>query len=144
MTASWLLPAVLVLILDQVSKRLAQSQRTKRPGFPARPGPRIRPVKNANIGFGLIREPRVLILVWGVAILGTVLAINWFAPLQGQIALVGLGAAMGGATGNLMDMLRRGAVMDFIDLRIWPVFNLADVAIVAGAVVAVWSMVGVG
>jgi signal peptidase II len=57
-----------------------------------------------------------------------------------ETARVGFGAALGGATGNLIDQLRRGAVMDFIDLRIWPVFNLADTFIVVGLGVALWSI----
>jgi signal peptidase II len=59
---------------------------------------------------------------------------------QTGAARVGFGAALGGATSNLIDWLRRGAVMDFIDLRIWPVFNLADAFIVLGLGVALWSV----
>jgi signal peptidase II len=47
--------------------------------------------------------------------------------------------AFGGAAGNLLDILRLRSIVDFIDLHWWPVFNLADVAIVAGLVVAFWS-----
>jgi signal peptidase II len=39
---------------------------------------------------------------------------------------------LGGITSNLLDRLRRGGVIDVVDLGVWPVFNLADVAIVAG------------
>jgi signal peptidase II len=49
-------------------------------------------------------------------------------------ARIGLGAALGGATANVVDRLWRGGVVDFIDLRFWPVFNLADCAIVGGIV----------
>ena len=54
-----------------------------------------------------------------------------------------LGLVMGGATGNLIDRLfrspgvGRGAVVDFLDFRVWPVFNLADSAIVCGGLLAV-------
>ena len=47
-----------------------------------------------------------------------------------------LGSSLGGAMGNLIDGIGRRAVIDFIDLRVWPVFNLADAAIVAGAMIA--------
>ena len=46
----------------------------------------------------------------------------------------GLAAALGGAVGNLIDRGRFGAVVDFVDLHVWPIFNLADTAIVLGAV----------
>jgi len=41
---------------------------------------------------------------------------------------------MGGAIGNLIDRLRAGTVTDFFDFRIWPVFNIADSAIVIGMI----------
>jgi signal peptidase II len=44
------------------------------------------------------------------------------------------GLLVGGALGNLADRVREGAVTDFVDLPLWPTFNLADVAIVAGVV----------
>lgn len=52
-----------------------------------------------------------------------------------------VGAALGGAAGNITDRLRRGAIVDFIVVGRWPVFNLADVAIVAGVGLLVWSLV---
>jgi lipoprotein signal peptidase len=58
---------------------------------------------------------------------------GWF---QGHIPLVGLGLALGGAAGNLLDILRHQTVVDFIDLGWWPVFNLADAGIVAGLLLA--------
>jgi len=56
--------------------------------------------------------------------------------LQGATAPVAIGAALGGASSNLFDRLWRGGVVDFIDLGFWPVFNVADVAIVAGVAIA--------
>ena len=62
------------------------------------------------------------------------------------IARTAVGGVVGGAIGNLVDRLVRseaglfgGGVVDFVDLGWWPVFNLADSAIVIGGVVIVWS-----
>jgi signal peptidase II len=49
-----------------------------------------------------------------------------------------IGVALGGALGNVVDVWRHGGVVDFIDLGWWPVFNLADAAIVGGVLVAIW------
>ena len=49
---------------------------------------------------------------------------------------VALGLAAGGAAGNTIDQFRDGGIVDFIDFRVWPAFNLADVAIVIGAALA--------
>ena len=52
--------------------------------------------------------------------------------------MTGLGCALGGAAGNLVDIVRRHHVIDFIDLVWWPVFNLADIGIVGGLLLTFW------
>jgi signal peptidase II len=74
----------------------------------------------------------------GVAVAAFVLLAS--RNLPSSASAVGLGLVLGGALGNLTDRFIRGPgisgeVVDFIDLRIWPVFNLADSAIVVGAAV---------
>ena len=133
------LATALVLVLDQASKTFVPARLESRPSFSASHRMWIRRVDHAGIALGLIRDRRALLFLWCVAVVGTSLLIWHAAPFQGRAAYVGLGAALGGATGNLLDMMRRGAVVDFIDLRVWPVFNIADAAIVLGVVVALWS-----
>jgi lipoprotein signal peptidase len=58
--------------------------------------------------------------------------------LQHPIEVAGLGCALGGAAGNLTDILRQGYVLDFVDLGWWPVFNVADIGIVGGLLAAFW------
>ncbi len=60
-------------------------------------------------------------------------------PIRILTRQIALGGALGGAASNLLDRFWRGAVVDFIDLGFWPVFNLADVAICVGAFVALVS-----
>jgi signal peptidase II len=60
---------------------------------------------------------------------------------ESVMSAAGIGAALGGAAGNLADRLRHGAVVDFIAIGRWPVFNLADAAIVVGVGLVVWSFV---
>jgi signal peptidase II len=55
---------------------------------------------------------------------------------------ISLGAFTGGAAGNVIDRLRRGAVVDFVAIGPWPVFNLADAALVAGAGLIVLTALG--
>ena len=59
-------------------------------------------------------------------------------PICGSPA--SLGAALGGASSNLLDKLCRGGVVDIIDVGFWPIFNLADTAIIVGGLVAVLYM----
>lgn len=51
-----------------------------------------------------------------------------------------LSIILGGALGNLVDRLRFGFVVDFLDFRIWPVFNIADSAITIGAILLIWQI----
>jgi signal peptidase II len=141
MPVNWLLPAGLVLIFDQLSKKLALARLSEGHGSRSTSGSIVRVVSNAKIGLGLVNDRRMLILLWAIAAIGTTQLIERFVPLQGRVAQLGLGAALGGATSNFMDMLWRGAVVDFIDLRIWPVFNLADISIVLGIAVTLSVLV---
>lgn len=83
--------------------------------------------------------PSALLGLWAVIATAALFApaAGWLATRGGQ---AGLGLALGGAAGNLIDVAVRGRVVDFIDVRVWPVFNVADVAIVAGVVVALASL----
>jgi signal peptidase II len=80
----------------------------------------------------------------GVVVAASVLLAS--RNLPSWVSAVGLGLVLGGALGNLTDRFIRGPgisgeVIDFIDLRIWPVFNLADSAIVVGAAVLLLSSI---
>jgi signal peptidase II len=60
---------------------------------------------------------------------------------ESALSAAGIGAALGGAAGNLTDRLRRGAIVDFIVVGRWPPFNLADAAIVGGVGLLLLSFV---
>lgn len=89
-------------------------------------------VHNRGIAFSLLGDVSVAVPAALAALLLGLLVFpgRWSRrpAVRGALALLG-----GGAVGNLIDRLRVGAVVDFIDLRVWPVFNLADVAVTAGA-----------
>jgi signal peptidase II len=137
--ATLLFAAVLSAVLDQTTKALALSYFSCE-GRISVGGRIIRPVKNRRMMAGLISNSALLIVLW-VAETGLVLGLADFGILSGRIGQAALGAALGGATSNLLDYLWRGAVIDFIDFRFWPAFNLADAAIVIGAAVAALSTV---
>jgi signal peptidase II len=127
-----LLSVLVVFALDQGSKAWARHALTSA-RLPSGVTRWLRLVPNRRPGLGLIRSRRGLAALW-VAALGIVWAAGTSLP-SGWLAPVGLGAALGGAAGNLSDFIRLGHVVDFVDLRVWPVFNVADVAIVGGVLV---------
>jgi signal peptidase II len=120
--------AVTVLLMDQATKALAV---------------RALPVA-ANRGLWSGRAPSAPMLVglWILALGCSILALATNPALSSSdLARAGLVVALAGATSNLCDRLRRGAVIDFIALGWWPAFNLADVAIVGGVAVLIGAAV---
>jgi signal peptidase II len=121
-----------VVAIDQGSKAIATSLVSRGDRVEVLPFLHIENVRNKGVAFGLGGDiSAVLIGATIVALIG--LLVYLAARGRGGV-LVWLPAALliGGALGNLADRVRDGAVTDFIDLPLWPTFNLADVAIVAG------------
>ncbi len=80
-----------------------------------------------------------MVLVWFSALsCATILRYSGLR-FQTRVSMIGLGLALGGAAGNLLDIWRQHSVVDFIDIGWWPVFNFADVGIVAGLLLAFWG-----
>ncbi len=128
----------LLLLLDQWSKRLVQVHMQGR-CISWGPILRFRRVPHLKDIYSRDSARVVLVLVWFTALVSALILHRSGAWFQSRAALLGLGLALGGAAGNLLDILRRRYILDFIDLRWWPVFNLADVAIISGLVVALWQ-----
>ncbi|MHB8717423.1 MAG: signal peptidase II [Candidatus Dormibacteria bacterium] len=96
-------------------------------------------VENQGAAFGLF--PQLQLVFLGVALLVAIyilVAGRRFGP--GIFPQVVLGAVLGGAVANAVDRVAQGHVVDFIDLRWWPVFNVADMAIVLGILVGVLTL----
>ncbi|MGI6550313.1 MAG: signal peptidase II [Syntrophomonadales bacterium] len=93
-------------------------------------------VRNEGAAFGFFQGMNwILVLCAVIVIGGALLYILAHRPQTAVVAALALIA--GGATGNLIDRLIFGGVIDYIDVRIWPVFNLADMAIVAGSLLII-------
>lgn len=124
-----------VVVCDQATKSIVLAQ----PGAIAAraPGLILRPVRFVRPSFARSRGRISLILTWLLAASSITILIGTGA-IDTPLARIGVGAALGGALGNLVDILRHRAVTDFIDFGWWPAFNLADVGIVCGLALALW------
>jgi len=127
----------MVLLVDQWSKRLVRRRVADR-CLRAGPVLRIRPVAQRRGYYSRDVTRSLLPLVWLAALVCAIVLYGSGAKFGSPVALLGLSVALGGSAGNLWDILRRHYVVDFIDLRWWPVFNIADVAIIVGLVAALW------
>ncbi|MDN5322279.1 MAG: signal peptidase [Clostridia bacterium] len=129
------LTALIILIIDQGSKYLVKATMVLYESIPVIPNIfHLTYIENPGAAFGLLANQRIFFIVITIIIL--IAVIYFYRQLKpGQILLkIALGMVVGGAIGNLIDRLRIGMVTDFFDFRIWPVFNIADSAIVIGMI----------
>ena len=150
-----LIVAAVTCVLDQASKLYLLKVVDLEANGPIRLGPFFDLVltRNPGISYGLFQTQSavgqwVLLLVKAAAVL---LLWQWLSRAQGRLAALSLGLIIGGAVGNAIDRLSYGWVADFAFFHIttatwrfdWYVFNLADVAIVAGVIGLLYdSLVG--
>jgi signal peptidase II len=89
-------------------------------------------VENRGAAFGLLQNQTDFFIVVGLVVVGVIIVSYRYIPEPSWFLNLCLGLQMGGAIGNLIDRMRVGYVVDFIDLTFWPVFNVADSAICVG------------
>jgi signal peptidase II len=125
--------AIAVIVIDQVTKELALSSLDDGPIDLIEGMVSLRLVYNSGGAFGIFQGVPGLFLVATVAISALILV--WARKVTGRAWAITLGMVLGGGLGNVTDRLLRdtdGRVVDFVDLHVWPVFNVADMAIVTG------------
>lgn len=143
-TALLLATALTVLALDQVSKVVARQflSDAGANSVPLLGGLiRITHVENRGAAFGLLQDQTFFFIAVGLIVVAGILVGHRFVPGHQTALALCLGLQLGGATGNLIDRLRYdGSVFDFIELPYWPVFNVADSAIVVGTAVLAYHL----
>ncbi|VBB06174.1 peptidase a8 signal peptidase ii [Lucifera butyrica] len=138
-----LLLTFLVIIVDQAAKYYIQAHMLPGMSIPVIPGIfHITYVLNPGAAFGIMEHQTVFFII---AALGLLIAAVYFyprIPRQGyRLMRFGVGLMAGGAVGNVIDRVKTGYVVDFFDFRIWPVFNMADIAIVTGVICILVNLV---
>jgi signal peptidase II len=125
----------IVFIADMLAKSAALHYLSPGRSLPLIPGIlHLTLVHNTGAAFGVFRGGAPVFTAVSAA---AIIAITLYAFKKKDMAFsvqLALGLIVGGSLGNLIDRLRVGHVIDFIDFRIWPVFNIADSCITIGAV----------
>jgi signal peptidase II len=127
--------ALAAVAADQLTKHIVAGQLALDDGVHVVGPLWIRHVQNSGIAFGLFAQSTAIVIVLtGIAIIWM---LGYFARSGAKhpVLPVALGLIIGGSASNLVDRVRLGYVTDFIDLRWWPAFNLADSFICIGVVV---------
>jgi signal peptidase II len=137
-----LLLAAAILVVDQWSKAVILNLHGPMPGLIAEITSffNLVMVWNHGVSFGLFDEHQGEKALLLVAVTGaiTLALFVWLMRCQSRLLAIGIGLVIGGAIGNIIDRLRFGAVVDFLDFHAygyhWPAFNVADASIFIGVV----------
>jgi signal peptidase II len=131
---AWRLAAVttaVVVALDQITKQIAVASIARGDSVNVFFGLDITNIRNKGVAFGALKGAGLAVLA--LTLLALVGLLLYFAFNASRHMLwLPVGMVFGGALGNLADRARIGSVIDFIDPKFWPAFNLADSAIVLG------------
>jgi len=122
------------LTADQVTKLLVVLNMHLGQSIPASGFFRLTYVTNSGSAFGLFPNQTLFLILASFVGIGVLLIFYRTHATNSIILRLSIGLQIGGAIGNLVDRVRLGYVVDFIDLGAWPVFNLADSAIMVGLV----------
>lgn len=90
-------------------------------------------IHNYGAAFSILEGKQyLLIAITLLAVASITVYIVWKRKTAHPMLLLGLSMIVGGGCGNLIDRAMQGYVVDFLDIRFWPIFNLADMAVVGG------------
>jgi signal peptidase II len=134
--------SIIIFFIDRVLKLFIFRNFSRGSSFPVFENIlHITPVYNNGAAFGLFKElnPSILTAVSLFASIFIVYIIFFKKP-KSRLLVLALFLILSGAMGNLIDRITYGYVLDFIDLRVWPVFNIADSAITIGALLILFYL----
>ena len=147
MTRSWKSPSVAILvtvatiivIADQITKQIAIDELGPDAGLPnvtVIPGfLDFRYVENTGAAFGIFQDSTTFLIFVSIGVVALLAALFWKLILYSRLLAVAFGLQFGGAIGNLIDRIRLGYVVDFVDGPIFPVWNIADAGITVGVTI---------
>lgn len=137
-SGGWVLPVVAALVagLDQWTKYLVVSNLALYEAWAPIPALEriftIHYVTNTGAAFGLFQDANLFFVIVGIIVSLVILIYYRYVPPGQWFVRLSLGLQLAGALGNLIDRLRTGSVVDFLNFQIWPVFNVADMSIIGG------------
>jgi signal peptidase II len=142
-TAQWLglaLVAVAAVFADQVTKHIVSSQLALDDEIGIVGPFSIHHVQNSGIAFGFFPNATAGVIAVTTVAVAWMLVFFARSGARHPVLPVALGLLIGGSVSNLVDRVRLGHVTDFLDLRWWPAFNIADVCNIVGVVLLLGTM----
>ncbi|MFP6678960.1 MAG: signal peptidase II [Dehalococcoidia bacterium] len=122
------------IVADQLTKQLVLESLGLGASWPNDGFFRFTFVRNDGTAFGLFQDNGTLLTFISLAAVALIVFFYREIAMASWFTRVALGLQLGGACGNIIDRFRHGYVVDFIDVGAWPIFNIADSAIMTGIV----------
>jgi signal peptidase II len=136
--AVWIF-AAFIFAVDQLTKALVKMHMAPNQSIPVIDNIlHLTYVQNTGAAFSLLKGRVFFFVVVSFAVIAVIVYYLIRLPKEKKLFKFTLALVLGGAFGNLVDRLRFGYVVDFIDFRIWPVFNVADSAVVIGVLLLLY------
>ncbi|MEW5958612.1 MAG: signal peptidase II [Chloroflexota bacterium] len=136
--------AALVFALDQASKYLVLQFIQKEASWTLFPALarlfRLTYITNTGAAFGIFPQLGGTFMLVAVMVIVAIILFHHHLPIENFWVRFSLGLQLGGALGNLLDRIRHGHVIDFVDIGFWPIFNLADLSIIAGVTILAYFL----
>ena len=134
--------ALIAVLIDQITKLLIKTNFQLNQGIPlVKDVFHLRYIRNFGAGFGIMQQQTWILIFISITVIGVIL--YYLDRIKDKEILLQflVGFVLGGTIGNLIDRVSYGSVIDFLDFRIWPVFNFADGFVtmgIIGLVVYLW------
>ncbi|QEK11986.1 signal peptidase II [Crassaminicella thermophila] len=136
------LMVLLIIILDQLSKYIVQSIFSVNKSMPIIENIfHLTYVRNVGAAFGILQNQKMFFVIITLVVISGIILFTRTQTNIHKLVVYSLSLIVGGAIGNLIDRIRFGYVVDFFDFRIWPVFNIADISIVVGAILLSYYLI---
>lgn len=136
----FILISLLVIIIDQLSKYWTVKNMIEGSSIPVIPGVfYLTFIYNRGAAFGLLENEQWIFMLVAAALISGLFYFRKDIAQADSYTRLGTALLLGGAVGNLIDRIRINMVIDYFDFIIWPIFNIADVAICVGVGMIIWG-----
>lgn len=137
--------SIIFIIIDQLSKIIIVNNLTNNKSIEViKSFFYLTYTNNKGAAFSILTGRRILLILVAVIVIGVLIYYARKNKIEGKVNKIALSLVIGGSIGNLIDRILRGAVVDFIDVKIFgynfPIFNLADTFIVIGVFLLIIEM----
>jgi signal peptidase II len=136
--------ACVIVLFDQIAKAVVVANlnlyETWMPVQALEPVFNFIHIRNTGAAFGIFPDGGLFFTVVAFVVIGVIIHFYRQLPEHSLLIRTALGLQLGGAVGNLIDRLRQGYVVDFFNFKVFPVFNIADSAIVVGVLLLVFLL----